>query len=135
MKIAKPVNCLLLIINVMVCACSINKPGLYHRKNGYYSFSVKKGSNASVSIIEGAVYDADDKKPLPSIGAVKTNSDNKVICRIDSKGHYQARVNVRSYRFTGVAVGYYSVTTKHIRIKAGDTLVVNFYLKPQMFFE
>lgn len=87
----------------------------------------KKLSNLKQSVIYGTIYDYDTREPT-NTPAVQVN--DKKIYRGNNNGVFKFSVEPGKYRFTGKAYPYIFVETKAITVNRGDSIKINFYLKP-----
>ena len=77
-------------------------------------------------MITGKLVDADSGSILP--GAVRTG-DTTTIAMADNNGIYKAQMRPGNYQIRAGFVGYKLSKPKTIKIKPGDSIVLNFRIK------
>ncbi len=115
------------LLNVILFGgCSSNKK-LIPSINGYYRIKFYKSPCTNRTIIFGNIYEHQTDFPV-HISAVKLNNYRPY--KADLSGKYKFKVKPDKYTFTGVGMPYKWVETEPIIVKQGDSIRIDFYLKP-----
>ena len=125
MKILK-IKIIFLLNVILVVACSSNKK-LIPSINGYYRIKFYKSPSTNRTIIFGNIYEYKTNQPLPlSVGKVNDYFRHNA----DIKGKYKFTVMPDNLIFTGAAYPYKFAETNSINVHKGDSIRIDFYLKP-----
>ncbi|WP_080059276.1 carboxypeptidase-like regulatory domain-containing protein [Spirosoma aerolatum] len=85
---------------------------------------VKRKNNTSFCFIKGQIFDKETGESL-KIAAVEVK--HKII-NADTNGLFSFKVLPGNYKVTGLCYPYHRLTTKTIKVKAGETININFWL-------
>ena len=120
-------NQILVLLNMILFVnCSSNKK-LIPSINGYYTIKFYKSSSTNRTVILGNIYEYKTNLPLP-LSVVKVNDYFRH--NADIKGKYKFTVLPDNLIFTGTAYPYKYAETNSIDVHKGDSIRIDFYLKP-----
>lgn len=119
----KSFKCSMLAGLLLLFACSSQK-GL---NSNHYHYQLKKGRASNMAVIQGSLFDGETNSPLSINGAVKIG--DSIMAKTDASGIFKFYVKPESYRITGTGYPYRLLTTKKIRLSAGDTLKLEMFIK------
>lgn len=117
---------ILLLYIILFIGCLPNKK-LIPSIPGYYRIHFYKSSSTGRTIIFGNIREYKTNSTIP-ISAVKL--DNVLSYKADSAGRYKFTVKPNKYTFTGIGMPFRSAETDPIIVKRGDSVRIDFYLKP-----
>jgi hypothetical protein len=127
MKINFYTNSWIIFSLTLFSSCTIRQGDIIKTKFGTYQMDRKKFSSLKQSVIYGTIYDYDTREPT-NFPAIQLN--DKKVYRGSINGVFKFSVEPGKYRFTGKALPYEFVETKAITVNKGDSIKINFYLKP-----
>jgi hypothetical protein len=118
-----------LLCNVILIGGCSSKKELIPSINGYYRIHFYKSKSSDRTVIFGNIYEYKTNIPLP-VSAVKIN--NYISYKADTTGKYKFSVKPDTYTFTGIGLPYRFAGTDLIKVNLGDSVKIDFYLKPDI---
>jgi len=115
--------CLLIFVGLSSCS---KRTHYFYNEASKYRYEIKKGSPKADAVVNGMLFDLHSNTPLRLNGAIKV--DDKILSKTDTAGHFLFSIKPGRYSFTGVGFPYKFCDTHLIRLRAGDTLKLVFYL-------
>jgi hypothetical protein len=96
------------------------------------SYSIKNKHQAQSGtlkpIVYGYVFEHETKFPAIS-PRIYVGKELKSIVNPES-GQYSFSINPGKYRFVGMGMSFFSTTTRKVKVIEGDSVRIDFYLKP-----
>ncbi|MET4138157.1 carboxypeptidase-like regulatory domain-containing protein [Pedobacter sp. UYP1] len=113
---------------ILTASCS-TKQGLIKTKESLYELNIKKTSLNHNPVISGYVYEFGTKSPVlgASVWNHKHYNNNT---KVDISGKFIYSIKPGKYRILASFVGFRPCKTNSITVSKGDTIEIDFYLKP-----
>lgn len=118
MQVAK-INYLAVLFIMLLRSCQASR-------NDYKLTILKRNRDDNSAIVFANIKDSDNDKLL--VSAVKVNGES--VYESDSLGQIVFNIDSGTYLFTGLSIHFEPVNTEEIKINDGDSVIVNFFLKP-----
>lgn len=109
------------------CIGCVTKQGQVKTKNGIYEFYIKKSNSTKDPVVYGRLKEF---KTNDTLNGGLVNVDHKLKYDTDKNGRFNFTVKSGSHFFTGARMGYYLLRSKKIKASLGDTIKIDYYLKP-----
>lgn len=105
----------------------VTKQGLVKKTPGNYDIHISKSNSTKDPFVYGFVKEYKTNNTLNG-GIIKI--DNKIINKVNKAGEFMFNIKSGRHTFTGMLMGYYVLKSKTIKAVPGDTIKIDFYLKP-----
>lgn len=119
-----------IILNTLVYIAftgCVTKQGLIKKTQGNYDISISKSNSTRDPFVYGVIKEYRTNDPLNG-GIIKI--DNKIIKKANNAGKFEFNIKSGRHTFTNMLMGYYILKSENIKLIAGDTIKIDFYLKP-----
>ena len=105
----------------------VTKQGLIKKTQGNYDINISKSNSTEDPVVYGAIKEYKTNLPLNG-GIIKI--DNKIINEANNAGKFKFNIKSGRHTFTSMLMGYYILKSENIKVFTGDTIKIDFYLKP-----